>query len=72
MTHRQFEQYFAKELKPCAHCGKRPILVQWRDTLNPNATWIECKCGIMTDSYHHKEPLKAFLRVKKVWNKRVK
>ena len=75
MTHRQFEAFMAKRLLPCPCCGKRPRVVQWRDTLNPNATWIECKskhCGLMTPTTYNKSPLQAALQAEKIWNRRTK
>lgn len=72
--HIAFEKDMQKRLKPCAHCGsKKPRLVQWRDTLNPNATWVECSvqsCKMMTSSYYHTNPVKAAEQAMKVWNRR--
>jgi Lar family restriction alleviation protein len=72
MTHRQMERYFAKELKPCPFCGGKAILVQWRDTKSPNATWAECKCGAYTKTSYSTNTAKAFAEAIKVWNRRAK
>lgn len=72
MTHRQFEKYFAKELLPCPFCGKRPILVQWRDTDKPNATWVECRCGIISNNHYDDCHIKAAAKAIKKWNRRRK
>jgi hypothetical protein len=75
MTHKQFERHFQKELKCCAHCGARPRLVQWRDTAEPNATWVECPrrgCGVMTPSFYHREYINAAAAAIKAWNRRTK
>lgn len=73
MTHKQFERYFGKELKPCPCCGGKATLTQWRDTANPNATWAACgNCGLMTDSCHDKSQVKAAAKVIKIWNRRGK
>jgi len=54
-------------------CGAEPVMVQWEDTLKPNATWIECKsCGMMTKTYYDKVPLKAKEKALKAWNKKAK
>jgi hypothetical protein len=59
------------DLKPCAHCGYEARLCQWRDTLEPNATWVECPdCGIMTDSFHHEDPEMAKEMAAAIWNRR--
>ena len=71
MTHKQMESYFSKELKPCPFCNGKAVLVQWRDTKKPNATWIECGgCEVMTSSFHDKEYVKAIAKAVRVWNRR--
>ena len=72
MTHRQFEKWMGELLKPCPFCGRKPYLVQWRDTLKPNATWIQCKCGVMTDSHYNEGMFKAAHAAMLVWNRRKK
>lgn len=58
-------------LKACAHCGSAPSLHQWRDTVTPNATWIECVgCGVMTDTFHDPRPLVARRKAAELWNMR--
>ena len=49
-------------------CGRTPKVVQWGDTLNPNATWIECDCGMMTDSVHCDDPDVAIEMAAEIWN----
>lgn len=63
-----------QELKPCPFCGGEARVTQWRDTLSPNTTWIECinpECQVMTDSFHHKDHNKARELAAQVWNRRV-
>jgi len=59
------------DLLPCPFCGGQPRLAQWLDTLNPNATWIECECGIMTESVYHEDPEQAKRLAAAVWNRRM-
>ena len=56
------------EPPPCPSCGGEAHICQWKDTKNPNATWIECDCGMMTDSYHHKDPQEATKMAIAVWD----
>ncbi len=59
-------------LKACAHCAGMPALRQWRDTVNPNATWIECvQCGLMTDTFYDPNALIAQHKAAERWNTRV-
>jgi hypothetical protein len=53
-------------------CGKEARVCQWTDTLQPNATWIECECGMITRSFHHKDPLVAKQKAIKMWNAKAK
>jgi uncharacterized Zn finger protein len=60
------------EVLPCPCCGSEARICQWRDTLDPNATWVECpECGIMTDSFHHADAEEAKAMAAAVWNRRV-
>ena len=62
-------------LLQCPFCGSPAALCKWLDTLEPNATWIECTngdCGILTDSFHHEYPEQAKALAIAVWNRRVK
>ena len=73
MTHREFEKFHSKKLLPCPFCGSKAIVVQWRDTLKPNATWIECTrpaCGIQTRTVYHKLVEGAVKLAIKLWNRR--
>jgi hypothetical protein len=76
--HKAFERRYNATLLPCAHCGGKAILVQWRDTLEPNATWVACQnpdCKMMTEAYHSEYYLaftQAADRARAVWNKRAK
>ena len=70
MTHKQLEILFSNVLKRCPFCGRKPRLVQWRDTKKPNATWVECKCGVMTEVAFHKSVMEAAALVVKIWNRR--
>lgn len=58
-------------LKPCK-CGKEPKMAQWEDTKKPNATWIECECGMITLSFYSKDPELAKKKAVKMWNKTAK
>lgn len=59
-------------LKACAHCGSAPALRQWRDTVNPNATWVECVgCGLMTDTFYDPNAIAAQRKAAERWNMRV-
>lgn len=72
LSHREFEEYLEKhEIERCHHCGSKPSLAQWRDTVKPNATWIECKCGIMTKSFYGKSFLTTARKAIKCWNRSV-
>lgn len=60
-------------LIPCPCCEAEAKYCQWRDTLEPNATWVECtneECGLTTDDVHHKDPEEAKRIVARRWNKR--
>ncbi len=60
------------DLLPCPCCGGIALFGQWLDTLDPNATWIECTtCELMTDSVHHEDPIEAMRLAAAIWNKRV-
>ena len=59
------------DLLPCPFCGGQPRLAQWLDTLNPNASWVECECGIMTESVYHEDAEQAKRLAAAVWNRRV-
>lgn len=56
------------ELKPCAHCGSRPMLFEDTDipASNPHRWFIACfACGMRTP--------KADMRsIVKIWNRRAK
>ena len=54
----------------CPNCGSSIKVNQWKDTLKPNATWIECTCGLITKTFYDKDPEKAKTKVLKMWNKR--
>ena len=54
--------------KPCK-CGRMPKVCQWTDTKRPNATWIECECGMVTKSFYSKDPQTAKDNAIKTWNK---
>jgi hypothetical protein len=56
------------QLMDCPCCGTTPNICQWKDTITPNATWIECECGIMTDSTHHEDSNEAKNLAIKIWN----
>ncbi len=58
------------ELMKCPNCKSIPNLTQWTDTKKPNATWIECSCGIITKTFYHKDADVAKKRATKVWNSR--
>ena len=59
------------QLKPCLFCGGKAVFGQWLDTLNPNATWIECTgCPILTDAFYHEDPIKAKEEAAAIWNRR--
>jgi Lar family restriction alleviation protein len=59
------------DLLPCPFCGGTAELVQWRDTLDPHATWIHCiDCDVMTESYHHEDAEQAKRLAAAVWNRR--
>lgn len=56
-------------------CGANAALCQWRDTLKPNATWVECTnpdCGMTTDSYQHDDAEQAKAEVVRRWNRVMK
>lgn len=53
--------------KPCK-CGREPHVCQWTDTKKPNATWIECECGLMTKSFYSKDAELAKTKAIKMWN----
>lgn len=58
---------------PCPCCGGKARLCQWRDTVNPNATWVECvseACGVMTDSQHAETPEEAARLAIAIWSRR--
>lgn len=61
------------ELLPCPFCGSDKVeLSQWRDTENPNATWVECtNCGVMQDTFHHDDPNHVKGIASMMWNTRV-
>lgn len=52
----------------CPSCGKEAKVCQWGDTKDPNATWIECECVMMTDTQHAEDPQEAIELAIKVWN----
>lgn len=59
------------DLLPCPFCGGAAAFRQWLDTLDPNATWIECTgCSVMTDTTHHHDPEHAKRMAAQVWNRR--
>lgn len=59
------------DLKPCPMCGDEASFCQWRDTMEPNATWVECpSCGIMTDTFYDPSPDEAKRKAATVWNTR--
>ena len=47
----------------------KPTVRQWLYTLKPHATWIECSCGVTTDSFHHDDPQEAKRLAWKAWEK---
>ena len=49
-------------------CGRRPEMIQWGDTVNPNATWVECECGMMTDTMHDEDAEEAKRLAAVIWN----
>ena len=53
--------------KPCK-CGLEPKVCQWTDTKKPNATWIECSCGMLTKSFYSKDPELSKTKAIKAWN----
>lgn len=57
------------EAKPCI-CGKEAKVCQWTDTLKPNATWMECKCGIISKTFYSKDSVDARNKCIKAWNNR--
>lgn len=58
-------------LLPCPFCGGKAHFCQWIDTLDPNATWIECEqCHVATDTVHHDMPERAKQIVAATWNRR--
>jgi len=58
-------------LIPCPCCGGEARICQWKDTLDPHATWIACaSCGLMTDSFHAFTPEAAKQKAAAVWNRR--
>ena len=57
--------------KQCPCCGACPVVVQWTDTVNPNATWVECECGMMTDTQHHVSKDEARKMAIEIWDRRV-
>ena len=59
------------ELKPCPFCGGQAKVCQWRDTVDPNCTWIECECGAMMEHVHDESHVDAKEKAIKVWNTRV-
>jgi len=60
------------EVLPCPCCGSEARICQWRDTLDPMATWVECtECGIATDTFHHEDREEATAMAAAVWNRRV-
>jgi hypothetical protein len=56
-----------KQINNCG-CGQKPKLVQMTDSERPNVTWIECKCGMMTDSVIGEPKEKAVELAAKIWN----
>lgn len=58
------------KLLPCPCCGSEAAIRQWRDTENPNATWVECQCGLMTDSVHNEDSREAANLAAAIWNRR--
>lgn len=71
LSHRKFEEYLVKnEISLCLHCGGKPAITQWRDTKNPNASWITCAhCGMNTASFYDKDILKAARKAIEAWNR---
>ena len=57
-----------KEPLICGSCERKPAICQWTDTVNPNATWIECECGMMTDTVYHEDPDMAKDLAIDIWN----
>lgn len=59
------------EPKACPLCNGKATLVQWKDTLKPNATWIECEeCGCTTTTLYSKNAETAKNKVLNIWNTR--
>ena len=59
-------------LLPCPMCGDEARVCQWKDTVEPNATWIECpNCSVMTDTFYDPSPDEAIRNAASVWNRRV-
>lgn len=54
----------------CPCCGSLPHVEQWRDTLNPNATWIRCDCGLSSATVYHEDPGKAKEEASRKWKNR--
>lgn len=62
------------ELLDCPFCSCEAHIGQWRDTLNPNATWVECmspSCRAMTDTVHHEDADEAKRMAAALWNRRI-
>ena len=60
------------KLLDCPFCGGKAAICQWRDTENPNATWVECtNCGVCQESKHDEDAdfVKGIAAM--LWNTRV-
>lgn len=60
-------------LLPCPFCGSEAKLTQWKDTLDPNASWVKCTnsdCMVMTESYHDVDSENAKNKAIAAWNRR--
>lgn len=62
------------ELLDCPFCGGEAYIRQWRDTLKPNAAWVECvnpDCHAMTQTYYDEDPAIARQKAVAAWSRRV-
>ncbi|MCB1714142.1 MAG: Lar family restriction alleviation protein [Candidatus Competibacteraceae bacterium] len=61
------------DLLDCPFCGCEAHIGQWRDTVKPNASWVECMnpdCMAATQTYYDPDMEAAKRKAVAAWNRR--